>query len=216
VLARIKFCGMTRASDASLAAELGASYVGAVLARGPRQVSTAVARELFESAREVAHVGVFGSNDIREIGTVVDQLELDVVQLHADPSPDDVHAVRSRFGGDVWAALRIAGGTLPEGAEELFDAADGIILDAKSGDRLGGTGLTIRWSEVAGELARLRGPGLMILAGGLTPQNVTEAIRALAPDVVDVSSGVEQSPGVKDYHLMREFADAVGGVGVAP
>jgi len=207
---------MTRASDASLAAELGASYVGAVFAPGPRQVTAAVASDFFESAREVAHVGVFGSNDIREIGAVVDQVELDVVQLHADPSPDDVHAVRSRFGADVWAALRIAGGTLPEGAEELFDAADGIILDAKSGDRLGGTGLTIRWSEVAGELARLRGPGLMILAGGLTPQNVTEAIRALAPDVVDVSSGVEQSPGVKDYHLMREFADAVGGVGVAP
>ena len=211
--ARIKFCGMTRPSDAALAAELGASYVGAVFAPGSRQVTPAVASDLFEAARDLAHVGVFGSNDIREIGSIADQVELDIVQLHADPSADDVHAVRSRFGGDVWAALRITGGTLPEGAEELFDAADGIVLDAKSADRLGGAGVTISWGGVAGEVARIRGSRMTILAGGLTPVNVTVAIRALAPDVVDVSSGVEQSPGIKDYHRMREFAEAVGGVG---
>jgi len=204
---------MTRASDASLAAELGASYVGAVFAPGPRKVTPAAAKELFDSARELAHVGVFGNNEIGEIAAIADQLELDVVQLHADPSPRDVHALRSKFSGEVWAAVRIAGDTLPYEADELFDAADGIILDAKNGERLGGTGVSIPWTEIAGELVALRGTGLMILAGGLTPRNVSAAIRALAPDVVDVSSGVEQSPGIKDYHLMREFADAVGGVG---
>jgi phosphoribosylanthranilate isomerase len=203
---------MTRHADASYAAELGASYVGVIFAPGPRQVSPAEAGEIFSFSQGISRVGVFGTNDVREIARVADEVELDVVQLHADPTPDDVHAMRSGFGGEVWAALRISGSALPSIAEELMDAADGVVLDAKVADRLGGTGQTLPWHDLAAEIARARTGGLVILAGGLTPKNVDTAIHELAPDVVDVSSGVEQSPGVKDHQLMRDFADAVGGM----
>ncbi len=202
---------MTRHDDAAFASEIGASYIGAVFAPGPRQLAVESARRVFDSMGGALRVGVFGTNDVREIGRIADSVELDVVQLHADPSADDVHAVRSGFGGEVWAALRLSGSSLPDFAEDLFDAADGIVLDAKNPDKLGGTGQTLPWHELAPEISRARTGGLVILAGGLNPQNVGAAIRSLAPDVVDVSSGVEESPGIKDHQLMRDFADAVGG-----
>jgi len=201
---------MTRPADASFASELGASYVGAIFAPGPRQITGAVARNIFDSSDGSARVGVFGTNDVRQIARLAEEAELDVVQLHADPAADDVHAIRSGFGGEIWAALRISGSSLPDSAGELIDAADGVVLDARSPDRLGGTGQPLQWTDLAPEIERVRGTGLIILAGGLTPENVGSAIRALAPDVVDVSSGVETSPGVKDHQRMREFADAVG------
>jgi phosphoribosylanthranilate isomerase len=209
--ARIKFCGMMRPEDATIAAELGATYVGTIFAPGPRQVSVDTARKLFHAVDGISRVGVFGTNDVREIGRVADELELDVVQLHADPTADDVHAMRSGFGGEVWAALRVAGSSLPNSAEELIDAADGVVLDARNPDKLGGTGETLPWHDLAAEVGRTRMGGLIILAGGLTAQNVGTAMRDLAPDVVDVSSGVESAPGVKDHELMRDFAAAVTG-----
>lgn len=210
--ARIKFCGMTRHADASLASEIGASYIGAVFAPGPRQVTVESARRIFDSMGEALRVGVFGTNDVKEIGRIADAVELDVVQLHADPTPDDVHAVRSGFGGDVWAAVRIDGSSVPHSLEELVDAADGVVLDAKSPGKLGGTGQALPWHDIAPEITRARTGSLIILAGGLTPHNVGTALRDLAPDVVDVSSGVEASPGIKDHQLMRDFADAVSGI----
>src|SRR5438034_2354340 len=154
--ARIKFCGMTRHDDATFASELGASYVGAVFAPGPRQVTPAQARVLFDSVEGAARVGVFGTNDLREIGRIADETELDVIQLHADPSADDVHAARSSFGGEIWAVVRVSGSSLPNSAEDLMDAADGVVLDAKSSDRLGGTGQTIPWHDLAAEVGRAR------------------------------------------------------------
>lgn len=210
--ARIKFCGMTRHADANFASEIGASYVGAVFAPGPRQVTVESARKIFDSMGGALRVGVFGTNDVREIARVADVVELDVVQLHADPTADDVHAARSGFGGDVWAALRIDGSHVPDSFEELVDAADGVVLDAKTPGKLGGSGRTLPWQEIAPDITRARTGSLIILAGGLTPQNVGSALSELAPDVVDVSSGVEQTPGVKDHQLMRDFADAVGGI----
>jgi Phosphoribosylanthranilate isomerase len=105
-------------------------------------------------------VGVFGTNDAREIGRIADDVELDVVQLHADPTPDDVNALRSTFGGEIWAAMRISDAALPSSAEELMEAADGVVLDAKSTDRLGGTGKTLPWHELAPEIGRVRAGGL--------------------------------------------------------
>jgi len=210
--ARIKFCGMTRHADATFASEIGASYIGAVFAPGPRQVTVESARKIFDSMGGALRVGVFGTNDVREIARVADAVELDVVQLHADPTPDDVHSVRSGFGGDVWAALRIESTAVPDSLEELVDAADGVVLDAKSSGGLGGTGKTLPWHELAPDVTRARTGSLIILAGGLTPQNVGTALRDLAPDVVDVSSGVEDAPGIKNHQLMRDFADAVAGL----
>jgi phosphoribosylanthranilate isomerase len=212
VLAKVKFCGMTRPVDAALAAEIGATYVGVVFADGPRRVTPAQARLILDSAGKVRRAGVFGTNSPDEIARVSEEARLDVVQLHADPTTADVRAVRKRFNGEVWAAIRISGSHIPRDAELLFDAADGVVLDARSEKGLGGTGQALPWNDLALDLARDRGSSAVILAGGLKPDNVASAIRTLAPDVVDVSSGIEISPGVKDPWLMREFYAAASGI----
>ena len=197
---------MTRPQDAALASEIGASYIGVVFADGPRRVTPAQARTILDAVGGKAkRVGVFGTNVPDEIARYSEEARLDVVQLHADPTTADVRAVRKKFIGEVWAAIRIVGAHIPSGAEALFDAADAIVLDARSEQRLGGTGKALPWDDLEVDLARDRGGAAVVLAGGLNPDNVAGAIRTLAPDVVDVSSGVESSPGVKDPWLMREF-----------
>ena len=94
----------------------------------------------------------------------------------------------------------------------LFTTADAIVLDARSERALGGTGEALPWDDLAVDLARDRGSAAVVLAGGLKPDNVASAVRTLAPDVVDVSSGVEISPGMKDPWLMREFYAAATGI----
>jgi phosphoribosylanthranilate isomerase len=212
VLAKVKFCGMTRPEDAALAAEIGAAYIGVVFADGPRRVSPAQGRKILDAAgAKVKRVGVFGTNEPEEIERASEEAQLDVVQLHADPTSSDVEAVRGKFRGEVWAAIRIAGAHIPSYAELLFDKADAIVLDARTGPRLGGTGHALPWNELAVDLALDRGGCAVVLAGGLSPYNVVSAIKTLAPDVVDVSSGVESAPGIKDPWLMREFYAAASG-----
>jgi len=212
VLAKVKFCGMTRPVDAALAAEIGANYVGVVFADGPRRVDATKARLILDAAGgSVKRAGVFGTNDPEEIASAAELARLDVVQLHADPSISDVKALRRKFRGEIWAAIRIAGTHIPGDAELLFDTADAIVLDARSDKRLGGTGQALPWGELALDLAHDRGSAAVVLAGGLKPDNVAGAIRTLGPDVVDVSSGIESSPGVKDPWLMREFFAAATG-----
>ena len=212
MLARIKFCGLTRREDAALATELEAAYAGVIFAEGPRRLTPTAAREVLGGAGEgVKRVGVFGTNSPDEIARVTDQVDLDVVQLHADPAPADVSALRERFRGQIWAAVRLGHAHIPDEAQLLFDAADAVVLDARSQHVLGGTGQPLPWSEMAADLARMRGGVSVVLAGGLTAENVETAIRTLAPDVVDVSSGVESSPGIKERGRMEAFATAVLG-----
>ena len=213
MLAKVKFCGMTRPEDAALAAEIGASYIGVIFADGPRRVSPAEARKILDAAgKGVKRVGVFGTNEPDEIERTSEEARLDVVQLHADPTVEDVKSIRAKFQGEVWAAIRIAGTHIPANAELQFDQADAILLDARGGTRLGGTGQALPWSDLAADLARDRGSCAVVLAGGLSPYNVVSAIKTLAPDVVDVSSGVESAPGIKDPWLMRDFYAAATGL----
>jgi phosphoribosylanthranilate isomerase len=206
---------MTRPQDAALGAEIGASYIGVVFADGPRRVTPGQAKKIFAAAgKTVKHVGVFGTNDPDEIALTAEETQLDIVQLHNDPTTSDLTAIRRKFRGEVWASIRIAGAHIPDEAEALFDSADAIVLDARSEKQLGGTGQALPWSELAVDLARDRGSSAVVLAGGLKPGNVGSAIRTLAPDVVDVSSGVESAPGIKDPWLMREFYAAVTGARV--
>ena len=215
MLAKVKFCGMTRPQDAAIGAEIGASYIGVVFADGPRRVTPGQAKKIFEAAgKRVRHVGVFGTNDPNQIAMIAEETHLDVVQLHNDPTTSDVRAIRGKFGGEIWAAIRIAGAHIPHEAEALFDSADAIVLDARSENKLGGTGQALPWNELALDLARDRGSSAVVLAGGLKPGNVGSAVRTLAPDVVDVSSGIESAPGIKDPWLMREFYAAVSGARV--
>jgi phosphoribosylanthranilate isomerase len=120
-----------------------------------------------------------------------------------------VERVRAAFGGAVWAVIRVAD-ALPAHAADLFGVADAVVLDARVPGRLGGTGTTFDWAAVRGPLerARARGSARLVVAGGLTPDNVGDAVRAVRPFGVDVAGGVERAPGRKDPELVRRFVAA--------
>lgn len=221
-MVEIKFCGLTRATDAAAAEMLGAAYVGAIFAGGPRNLSPGQARDVLAGRAAPARagegrppsaaprrVGVFGPDFRSRLAEVLAAVRLDVVQLHGDPSAVDVSDAKALFRGTVWAALRITGTDVPAHAGSLFGAADAVLLDPRVPGYLGGTGTPLPWSRVAPAIAGVREGRRMVLAGGLTPENVREAIEALRPDVVDVSSGVESAPGIKDHQQMSAFAEAV-------
>lgn len=212
-MAEVKFCGLTREADAEMAAELGASHAGVIFAGGPREISPERATAVLEAAgRGVLRVGVFGADARTRVPTVIRSTPLDVIQLHADPCAADIVDARQYFAGTVWAALRVAGTNIPETSAALFGEADAVLLDARVPEKLGGAGVAIAWWEIADAIGRIRAGGRLVLAGGLSPENVQEAIAALNPDIVDISSGVESAPGIKDHLRMRAFARAVRGI----
>jgi phosphoribosylanthranilate isomerase len=204
----IKFCGLTRPADAAFAASLGASYVGAIFAGGPRCLSPERAAEIFAAAGSaVRHVGVFGAAPPAELARTARAALLDVVQLHGDPTAEYVASVREECELPIWAVVRVASGSAETRVAELDAVADAIVLDAYVPGRLGGTGTPFDWRQASAwahtERARL------VVAGGLNAHNVREAIRWLSPAIVDVSSGVESAPGIKDQERMRAFVQAV-------
>jgi phosphoribosylanthranilate isomerase len=207
----VKFCGLTRPADAALGAALGAGYLGVVFAESPRRVDAAGARAVFAgvTADGPRRVGVFGAEPAEHIARMATEVGLDVVQLHGDPRGSDVRSLRACFAGEIWAARRIAGDSVPDDLEEMAEAADALLVDTRVGNGrvLGGSGTTFDWDALADRLRKLP---RVIVAGGLTPDNVERAIELLSPSVVDVSSGVERSPGIKDETLMRAFVAAVG------
>jgi phosphoribosylanthranilate isomerase len=212
----VKLCGMVRAVDVAHAAALGVRYVGCVFADGPRQRTVSDAVALFASLDPVAgprRAGVFASGDPTVLAAATGAAGLDVVQLHDDPDASTVAMVRARLRREVWAVVRCPDGHLPSHAAGLWEVADAVVLDAHVPGRLGGTGKTLPWRDLAGEIdasrAQARRPGRLVVAGGLTPDNVGEAIAALRPDVVDTSSGVESAPGIKELARMRAFVEAV-------
>jgi len=213
----VKFCGLTRPADAQLGASLGARFLGVVFAESRRRVDVGRARAVFAPLAELrdppSRVGVFGAASTLEILAMAAQVGLDVVQLHADPKPSAVRGLRDSFGGEIWAARRIVNDQLPDDLDEIASVADRVLLDARlhDGAPLGGGGRGFAWQAVADQLKHRSISARLVVAGGLTPENVGVAIELLAPNVVDVSSGVEQSPGLKDEALMRAFVRAVGG-----
>lgn len=212
----VKFCGLTRAADAALGAALGAGYLGVVFAESPRRVDAAGARAVFaplQNGSGPQRVGVFGAAAAGEIARTAQDILLDVVQLSGDPSAADVLKLRELFAGEIWATRRITGSSVPHDLGQLADVADRVLLDARplSGAALGGTGTAFDWEALAPHIAPLRPSMRLVVAGGLTPGNVRRAIELLAPNVVDVSSGVEKAPGIKDEQLMRAFVRAAAG-----
>lgn len=210
-MVEIKFCGLTRPEDAAHAASLGARYVGVIFAESLRQVTDADAERVLEPVpMNISRVGVFGDTKPEQIADRAQRMNIDVVQLHGDPKPRVITRVRRNWRGQVWAVQRLSDATIPPAAADLFDAADGVLLDARADGKLGGTGVTLPWEELAEKIAPYRSHrAKLIVAGGLTPSNVAQAIAALQPDVVDVSSGVESDIGIKDHGKMRAFRDAV-------
>lgn len=210
---QIKFCGLTRLDDATHAIASGADYLGAILASGPRLLDEARAALVLGPRRhDVRRVAVFGAQSAAEIIRVVRALDLDVAQLHGEQSLRDVEHIRAETGRAVWPVLRVEGSSLPSDAALLAKAAGYLVLDAKVVGQLGGTGVALDWSGLRDSVAALRDevPTMeLVIAGGLRPTNVALAMQLLEPDVVDVSSGVEVSPGVKDPVAVERFVKAV-------
>lgn len=198
---RVKICGITRTEDARLAAELGASAVGFVMWPGsPRRVDAATARAIGRALPPfVARVGVFVDADPRDVSAAVEEAGLDVVQLHGDESVGDYAGVAARLIKSVGLAtdadVRSAIG-LPAEVTPLVDAPDRV--------RKGGTGRRADWSLAA----RLAAARPILLAGGLTAENLSDALREVRPWAVDVSSGVEAAPGIKSPDRLAAFLAA--------
>lgn len=205
---------MTRREDAELAAQLGARYLGGIRAGGPRLLTPARWREVVGTVHAgVERVAVLGAMAAQEVVAEARALGADIAQWHGDPDAASVARVAEE-GVRVWPVLRIASGGLPPEAWALSAHADALVLDAKVPGQLGGTGVALDWEALAADVARWRADmaGVrLVLAGGLTPSNVAQAIALLNPDVVDVSSGVELAPGIKDPERMRAFVHAVRG-----
>lgn len=209
LVAEIKFCGLTRPEDAAVAGTLGARYLGVIFAGGPRLLDASRARDVLDGSNtDALRVGVFGRTGANELGRIARVARLDVVQLHGDPTVADVSAAREETGAQIWAVVRVTD-TFPLGTDELLEAADALLIDAKVTGALGGTGVRVDWNAIQADVATRRDRQRIVLAGGLAADNVGEAIRTIRPDVVDVSSGVEAAPGIKDHARMRAFAAAV-------
>ena len=208
----IKVCGLTRPEDVQLAQRLGARYLGGIRAGGPRLLSVDRWREVLGGAREgVERVAVLGAHTPDGLRAEALALGSDIVQWHGDPTPEAVRQVVAS-GLRVWPVLRLADGALPDAAWAFAEVAEAIVLDAKVPGQLGGTGVALDWANLAEDVRRWRAerPACrLVLAGGLTAANVRSAVALLEPDVVDVSSGVELAPGVKDPERMRAFVQAV-------
>jgi phosphoribosylanthranilate isomerase len=207
-VAEVKICGLTRAVDAEAADAAGAAYLGVIFAGGPRMRSPADARAIL-AGRRARKVGVFAEQPESEIASIAATAMLDVIQLHAVSSVERVEAVRAATGLEVWAGIRTADGVLDDAAEELAEAADALLVDALVPGQLGGTGVVVPWLALGESLDGMQVAARVVLAGGLTPENVAEAIDYVAPSVVDVSSGVESAPGIKDHARIRAFIAAV-------
>ena len=200
-MTRVKICGITRLEDAELAASLGAWALGFILwEQSKRAVEEAVAAGIARRVRrQVELVGVFVNPTLDEVARAVDAIGLSHVQLHGDEGPVFATEVARRTGAKVIKAARVAGGADLQSLERFH--TDFHLLDTKVEGARGGSGRTWDWSLAAQRRSKVP----MILAGGLTPDNVAEAIAAVKPYAVDVVTGVEASPGIKDPAKLEAF-----------
>lgn len=196
---RVKICGLTRASDVDAVVRNGAYAAGFVFAGGPRQVDAKLAAALTARVPDgTLRVGLFQDQPEVAVASVLSTVELDLLQFHG-AEPNEFCA---RFGLPFIKAVSMRGED-PERVAAHYPDARGILLDSHEPGGRGGTGRAFDWG---------RRPAMrqeLWLAGGLTAGNVRQAIRALRPWAVDVSSGVESAPGLKDPELIKKFIDAV-------
>jgi phosphoribosylanthranilate isomerase len=196
---RVKICGITRPEDARLAADLGAAAIGMVFwPRSPRYVEPARAREIVAALPPfVGAVGVF-VNQIDEAAQIAGEVGLTAVQLHGDETPESYRDAAF----PTIKAIAVRDETAVESAAAV-PARTTVLLDAHDPERRGGTGKRIDWT-IAATIAAGRP---VILSGGLNASNVLEAVEAVRPGALDVSSGVESAPGRKDAAKLRAFFD---------
>jgi len=206
---RVKICGLTEARHVAVAVEAGATYVGFVFfAKSPRYVTPDQAAALAaEVPPGVAKVGLTVDMGDAEMDALVARVPFDMLQLHGTESPARVAEVKARYGLPVMKAVGVADEADLASLRTFGRIADQLLVDAKPPKAAvlpGGNGLAFDWRLVAHKYW----PCPWMLAGGLTPRNVAEAVRLTGARQVDVSSGVESAPGVKDEGLIRAFIAA--------
>ncbi len=210
---KVKICGLT--TEAALEAALagGADYVGLVFfPPSPRNLAPEAARGLAAKARGRARlVALMVDPDDALIEAVVAAADPDILQLHGEETPERVAEVRRRWGRPVMKAIKVETAADAEAALRYRSTADLVLFDARApweSTRPGGNGAAFDWHALAGVKEQVA----YMLSGGLTPDNVADAIRATGAGMVDVSSGVEARPGEKDPELIRRFLRAAKGV----
>lgn len=212
-MAQVKICGLTRPEHVAAAVEARAAFVGFVFfPKSPRNLTPEAAATLaLEVPPGVARVGLFVNPDDALLDAVLAVVPLDILQLHGSETPDRVAEIKARTGLPVMKAVGVAG---PQDLDALWDyglVADMLLVDAKAPKDAalpGGNGLAFDWRLLVGR--KFLTPWM--LAGGLTPDNVAEAVRLTGARIVDVSSGVESAPGEKDGALIRDFVAAAADV----
>ncbi len=213
----VKICANTNVEDALLAAELGADAVGFVFAPSPRQVIPAQAAAIvIQLPDSLEKVGVFPAWPAKRILEAVEQAKLTTIQLHGTPDPELARTLYAHFRGRMniiqvvhWAIghHEHQAGEIMRQLRQLAAAPESgrILIDSKVGSASGGTGVAFPWEEARTIFAAYP---KIILAGGLNPENVGDAVHQLQPYGVDVASGVEQRPGKKDPAKLRAFMEA--------
>ena len=202
----VKICGLANVDDVRACADAGANYMGLVFfEKSPRNITIPAARELALAAPlGLAKVALVVNPSDAELDAITGTVPLDMLQLHGRETPERVTEVKARYGLPVMKAVGIADGDDLPKLESYFGVADQILVDAKppkGGELPGGNGLSFDWRLIAGR----RWPCPWMLAGGLTPENVAEAVKMTGAKQVDVSSGVEDAPGQKNAELIQKF-----------
>jgi phosphoribosylanthranilate isomerase len=210
---RVKFCGITNVDDAAEAVRLGAWAVGLIhYEASPRNVEPAAAAEIAAAfRRKVEVVGVFVNPTLAEVVRAVEDEQLSMVQLNGEEGASFCAEVARRAGVKVIKAIHVASAADVHAAD-AFRSVDYHLFDRKADALWGGTGETFDWEL----LRNHRSDVPAILAGGLRPDNVAEAVEIVRPYAVDVASGVEAEPGRKDHAKMAAFFEAANSVGVLP
>ena len=196
---KVKICGITNLDDANLAVKLGADALGFIFAPSPRRIDPKTARDIIRRIPPfVKAVGVFVDEDPEKIDEIITFCGIDLIQLHGDEPPE----ICDRFMPRTIKALRIADESVIESVKVYKGKIKALLLDTYSEKMAGGTGKGFDW-EIAIKIRDADIP--IILAGGLGPSNIEEAISRVRPYAVDVNSGVEERPGKKNRHLMEEL-----------
>ncbi|CDO37702.1 phosphoribosylanthranilate isomerase [Novosphingobium sp. KN65.2] len=205
----IKICGIREPGSLDVAIRARAAYAGFVFfPKSPRNVTPAEAAALSARAQgRIARVGLFVDAEDAMLAEAMAAARLDVLQLHGQETPERAAQLRARFGIPVWKALSVASAEDVARAETYVGAIDRVLFDAKTpkGTLPGGMGLSFDWTLVA----NWKGPMAWGLAGGLTPDNVAQAVELTGAPLVDTSSGVESAPGVKDNDRIAAFCRAI-------
>jgi phosphoribosylanthranilate isomerase len=208
----VKICGITNLRDAGEAARLGAWAIGLVhYGESPRRCDPAAAAEVGASLRRRCEIaGVFVNPTLEEVVGAAENAGLTIIQLNGEEGPSFCTEVARRTGAKVIKAIHTASAADVQAAETY--RTDFHLFDTRRADRWGGTGETFDWGLVAGRRSSVP----MIVAGGLQPENVAEAIAVTRPYAVDVASGVEASPGRKDHARLAAFFEAASAADPAP